>query len=406
MNHDKARYGETNTIDLHRLRQYRLNRVRAELRQRDYGGCVLTDPLNIRYATDSSNMQLWTAHNAVRYAFIATEGPVVMFDFHNCEHLSDGLGTVDEVRPGTGVYYMGAGPRLTELADRWAQELADLARQHGGGNRRLALDGGHPLAVRALEREGIEVVEAQEVMELAREVKSSEELECMRAAVAVCQQGMQLMHEHARPGMSENEVWAMLHQTNIALGGEWIETRLLASGERTNPWFQECGRRVIQKGNLVSYDTDLIGPYGYCADISRSFVCGAKPTPQQRRLYAMAYDQIHANIELLRPGLSYHELTQNSYRLPERYRANRYSVIAHGVGLCDEYPAVVYLEDQLHSGYDGVLKPGMTLCIESYMGEEGGAEGVKLEQQVLITETGVEVLSDFPFDEDLLERMI
>jgi hypothetical protein len=84
----------------------------------------------------------------------------------------------------------------------------------------------------------------------------------------------------------------------------------------------------------------------------------------------------------------------------ERYRANRYSTIAHGVGVCDEYPAVYYPEDVESTGYDGVLEAGMTICVESYIGEAGGAAGVKLEEQVLVTETGAEVLSRYPFEDD------
>jgi Xaa-Pro aminopeptidase len=349
-------------------------------------------------------MQVWVAHNAVRYVFIPTQGPIVLFDFHNCEHLSQGLGTIDEVRPGTGVYYFGAGARLQEFAARWAAEIADLLLQHGGGNRRLALDHTHHYAVAALERHGVEIFDAQQLLEQARLLKSAEELQCMRAAIGVCQQAMQRMHEEAEPGMTENAVWSLLHQTNIALGGEWIETRLLTSGERTNPWFQECGFRTIRQGDLICYDTDLIGPYGYCADLSRSFVCAARASDRQRQLYAMAYQQIHANLELLRPGMGLREFAELSYPLPQGYRNNRYSVVAHGVGLCDEYPVIVYPQDFEHGGYDDVIQPGMTLCVESYIGEDGGEQGIKLEQQVLVTGTGVEVLSDFPFDENLLGR--
>ena len=81
---------------------------------------------------------------------------------------------------------------------------------------------------------------------------------------------MAAMRQALRPGISEQALWAELHAGNIARGGEWIETRLLASGPRTNPWFQECSSRVIEAGELVGFDTDLIGPYGYCADISRT----------------------------------------------------------------------------------------------------------------------------------------
>ena len=87
---------------------------------------------------------------------------------------------------------------------------------------------------------------------------------------------------------------------------------------------------------------------------------------------------------------------------PDKYAANRYSVLAHGVGLCDEYPAIYYLADWDAKGYDGTVEANMVLCVESYIGAEGGSQGVKLEEQVLITQTGYEILSKFPFEDDLL----
>ncbi len=390
-------------VDMDRVRQHRLNRVQAELRRRDIAACVLTDPLNIRYATDSPNMQLWVTHNFARYAFVPADGPVVMFDFHNCGHRSAGLGTVDNVRHATGVYYFAAGPRLDEFADRWAAEIDDLLRACGGGNRRLGLDRAHPQAVFALGKLGIEVLDAGEPMELARVIKSPDEILCMREAIRVAEAGMYEMHTRLEPGMTENQLWSMLHQVNIAMGGEWIETRLLTSGDKTNPWFQECGFRAIQAGDLVSYDTDLIGPFGYCADISRTFLCGDKQaSDEQRRLYALAREQIAYNMDKLRPGMTFREFSEVSFDLPAEFRANRYSVVAHGVGLCDEYPHIAYVEDVGAHGYDGDILPGMTLCIESYVGAEGGREGVKLEEQVLVTDTGIEVLSQFPFEDSLL----
>jgi Xaa-Pro aminopeptidase len=385
------------------LRSYRLDRVRAQLRQRDYAGAVLYDPINVRYATGSRNMAVWTMHNAVRYCFIATEGPVVVFDFHNCGHLSAGLETVSEVRPAVAWYYFGAGSHVEERAKTWAAEIADLVKAHGGGNRRLALDHCEPEGAAALAELGIEVRNGQEVMELARSIKSAEELACMAASIAVCETAMARMREALEPGMTENELWAILNHVNAAMGGEWIETRLLASGGRTNPWFQEASERIIRPGELISFDTDMIGPYGYCADISRSYFCGpGRPSDEQRRLYGLAWEQIHHNMDLLKPGLGFRELAESAWKLPESCRPNRYSVVIHGVGLCDEYPACVYLEDFEISGYDGRLEAGMTVCVESFMGEVGGQEGVKLEQQVLITETGVELLSTYPFEDELM----
>ncbi|HEX9789425.1 MAG TPA: Xaa-Pro peptidase family protein [Kiloniellales bacterium] len=402
-----ARIAAASAVDMAAVRAYRLARVRAQLRARDYAGCVLFDPLNLRYATDSRNMAVWTLHNAARYCFVPTEGPVIVFDFHNCAHLSDGLETVDEVRPARSWYYFAAGPRVAELANAWAVEIADLVRTYGGGNRRLAIDHCDPAGAAALAREGIEVHDGQEVLEQARVIKSPEELTLMGAAIAVCETGMGAMREALRPGMSENALWSILHQVNIAMGGEWIETRLLSSGPRTNPWFQESGERIIQAGDLVSFDTDLIGPYGYCADISRTFLCGGgRASAEQQRLYRLAWEQIEYNTALLRPGLTTRELAERAFALPATCAPNRYSVVIHGVGLCDEYPHAAYAEDIDASGYDVPLLAGMTVCVESYMGEVGGGEGVKLEQQVLITETGAELLSRFPFEDALMPRQI
>src|SRR5919106_208547 len=106
----------------------------------DYAGIVVTDPTNVRYATDSANMQVWCLHNAARYAFVATEGPIILFDFHGCAHLSAHLDLVDEVRPGRGWYFFKSGERIGEHARGWAGEIADLVRAHGGGHPRLAID--------------------------------------------------------------------------------------------------------------------------------------------------------------------------------------------------------------------------------------------------------------------------
>ena len=385
--------------DMDVARRWRLERIRAELRWRDLAGIVVYDPLNVRYATDSTDMQLWCTHNAVRYAFVATEGPVILWDFHHCEHLSQHLDLIDEIRHGKAWFYYEAAQHARERAGRWAAEIADILKGCSGGNRRLAVDSINPLGVEALGGFGITVHDGQEVMEHARTVKCADEIKAMRRAVAACEAAMGEMERALTPGMTENDLWAILHAENIRRGGEWIETRLLSSGPRTNPWFQECSARVIEAGDIVAFDTDLIGPYGYCCDISRTWLAGDKrPTNEQRALYAMAEEQIAANTAMLRPGRTLRELSHAAHNLPPDYLPNRYSVLFHAVGLCDEYPSVPYPEDFDRSGYDGALEANMIVCVESYVGRHGGHEGVKLEEQVLITETGHEMLSRYPRD--------
>ena len=234
-------------------------------------------------------------------------------------------------------------------------------------------------------------------------IKTEHELRCMRRAVVACERAMAEMEEALRPGMSENDLWSILHAGNIRRGGEWIETRLLASGPRTNPWFQECSARIIEDGDLVGFDTDLIGPYGYCCDVSRTWLAGeGRPTNEQRDLYRIAADQIAHNLELVKPGVTLHELARTCKLPPADCIPNRYGVLIHGVGLCDEYPSVFHPQDMTADTFDDVIQPGMVLCVESYIGRLGGREGVKLEEQVVVTETGYERLTTYPLDERLM----
>jgi len=393
------------TPDLEMIRAYRLQRIRTQLAALDYAGIVLVDPINIRYATDSRNMQVWSLHSPLRYCFIATEGPVVLFEFMRCLHLSRHLPLIDQVRPAQPWSYLATSERVTECAAKWAAELVDLVQSQGGGNKRLAIDRCNPAGVWALERLGIEIRDGEEVMELARSIKCAEEINAMRCAIRACEAAMQVMQSKLEPGITEQQLWAYLHSENIARGGEWIETRLLTSGPRTNPWYQECSDRVIEAGDLVAFDTDLIGAYGVCVDISRTWLCGdTRPTQEQQQLYQLAYEQIGHNRNLLQAGKSFREVVEQAYALPPDYLPNRYSVLFHGVGLADEYPVLSYPEDWSSLGTDGILQPNMVVCVESYLGRVGGKEGVKLEEQILITEKGTEVLSSYPFEASLLAR--
>ena len=390
-------------VDLDVVRTYRLGRIREQLKMRDYAGIVLFDQINTRYATDATNMQIWCSHYETRCVFVPTEGPVILFDYADLPHLAEGLPTVDEYRTMPGFYYFTAGSHAEERAKKFGDQIADLVRKHGGGNRRLAVDRLSHLGTDALRAEGLEIFDGLPVTEEARAVKSPEELELMKAAIGVCEQAMHDMRDALVPGITENALWAKLHEANIRLGGEWIETRLLSSGPRTNPWFRECSMREIEAGDMVSFDTDLIGPYGYCSDISRSWLCGdGKPSDEQRRLYAAAHEQIRYNVAMLKPGMTFREVSQKAWPIPEEFLSNRYGSLIHGVGLADEYPSFKHWVDFEGKGYDGVIPEGMTLCVESFIGVAGGREGVKLEEQVLITDRGTDLLSSYPMETDWL----
>ena len=383
-------------IDFDQLRLYRLNRVKKELAKRDIGACILFDPVNIRYALDTTNMSIYNMHNLTRYCFIPVNGPVILYEYFNCEHLAKHLTLIDEIRPGITWDYFSAGDQVEDQLNKWAGEIENLMNLHCGKNKRLAIDVGNGPGILALNKIGLEILEGKEILEQARKIKSKEEIQCMKASIEVCEKGVRLMRKELKAGMTENELWAILHKTNIENGGEWIETKLLSSGPRTNPWMQESSEKIIQPNEIVSFDTDMVGPYGYCADISRAFVEGHKFNSEQKKIYQMAVEQIHYNAELIKPGLSFKEFIKKSWVLPEAYYGNRYSCMVHGIGLCDEWPMIKYPTEITDE--KGEFEKNMTITVESYVGEVGGKEGVKLEQQYLINENGLELLSRHPLE--------
>ena len=391
----KKRFRE-DEINFEKLRSYRLDRVKKELEKNNLEACILFDPVNVRYALDTLNMSIYNMHNLTRYCFISVNGPTILYEYFNCEKLSEDLNLIDEIRPAITWDYFSNGDQAEAQLKKWVDEIKDLSSAYFK-SKKIAIDVLNGPAVSALNKEGIEVVDAKLILEQARVIKSAEEIKCMRSAIDVAELGIKKMREDLKAGMTENELWSILHKTNIENYGEWIECRILSSGERTNPWMQECSNKVIQNGEIVSFDTDMVGPYGYCADISRAFVVGNKFNDEQKKLYSMAVEQIDHNSRLIKDGLSFKEFTEKSWTLPDEYYPNRYSVMVHGIGLCDEWPAIRYPRDG--GERSGIFQKNMTITVESYIGKVGGKEGVKLEQQYLIGENGLELMSHHPLED-------
>ena len=385
-----------------RAAAYRLGRLRAEAARHDCVAVLLYDPVNIYYALDVSNMNVWMFHNSSHYALIFTDGPTFDFAYKDSAHIAAGAPLVDESRVATNYIYLYGGD-VEDRAARWAGEIHDLLREHGGGRLRVAVDKCEPPGLDALRRLGIEVVEGQQITEHARAVKSPDEIELMLWSVRVCEAAIERMRRRSEPGRSEIEIWAELHHENIRYGGEYIETRLLASGTHTNPWYQQASDRVAELGEIVAVDCDMVGPYGYCADLSRSWTVGhTPPTPAQRDLYRHAVEQIEHNTALLQPGLTFEEFNERSWRIPDRFLARNYGLAFHGVGMADEWPSVPthpYWGVGTFSKPVGALEPGMVVCVESLVALDGVGESVKLETQVLVTDDGHVRLDRYPWEE-------
>jgi Xaa-Pro aminopeptidase len=393
---------EPTHIDGNALRHGRLARLRHFMVDRGYAALVLFDPYNQRYATGSRNMFGYFLRNSSRYFFVPAEGPVILFEYPQSYHVSTRLDTVAEARPSKLVWSSVSG-KDNETAMAFAAEIADLVKQHGRGETKVGLDRCSLNHALALEKNGCTVVDCQQEILAVRAVKTPEEIKCLQASMTGAEAAVAAVRDAIRPGVSEIDLFAVLYGEVIRQGGEFIETRLLTAGQRTNPWFSEASGRKLRPGELVALDTDMIGCYGYYSDFSRTFHCGpGRPTGYQKMLYQMSYDQVMHNIELVRPGLSFREIADKAWRIPDRFVEQRYTSVMHGVGMHGETPFVAHAIDFDTFGRPGVLEPGMVLSVESYVGEKGGPEGVKLEEELLVTDTGAELISRFPFEDELL----
>ncbi len=394
--------------NLQRMREFRHKRLTQHVVDRDYGGLLMFDPLNIRYATDTTNMQLWNTHNPFRAVLLCADGYMVIWDYKNAPFLADFNPLVRESRSGASMFYFSSGDKVEQGAESFVAQVSELMAEHAGTNKRLAVDKIMVPGLRALERAGFEVMEGEEVTEKSRSVKGPDEILALRCAQHACETACFEMENATREGvpmgnMSEDDIWSVLHKENIRRGGEWIETRLLASGPRTNPWFQECGPRIVQNNEIVAFDTDLVGSYGMCVDISRTWWVGDLK-PRQDMVDAMkhGHEHIMTNMDMLKPGVSFKELVHGGHQLDPNFQRLKYGCKMHGVGLCDEWPLIAYPDKYVEGAFEYELEAGMVLCVEALISPDGGDFSIKLEDQVLITEDGYENLTSYPFDPALM----
>lgn len=348
-------------LDLDGLRHARLRRVREALQANGVDAALMFDPIQMRYATGFRCYAVFQMHIPSNYLLVTVDGPVVMFAVDQVQDCAAALDTIDEVRPAISLTPFGAGARLEANLEQVARMVSDVL---GPARRRLAVGRAHVGLPETLQRCGVRVCDADLILERARSIKLPDEIRCMNASIGVAEEALFQLREAVRPGVCEFDLTAILGRVNTERGGDWLETRLLSSGDRINPWERESSGRRLRPGDLIAVDTDMVGPLGYCADLSRTFHCGpGRPTPEQRMLYDIA---------------------------------------VHGIGMSDEWPCIFQSEDASQS-YEGEVQPGMVLAVESYIGEVGGTDGVKLEEMVLVTDSATTQLTRFPYEAALLE---
>ncbi|WP_416972175.1 M24 family metallopeptidase [Streptomyces sp. 4F14] len=386
------------TIDVKALQAERLARAQAGMKAAGLAAALLFDPANVRYATCDGQFLVANLHCPYRWALVFAEHDPILWDGAEQVHLSR-LHWGGEIRTAEGFAFFGSGLHSRRVAKRAIAEVVAALQERGLREEPLGVDRVDAVAFLELAAQGIEVIDAVPVLETARAVKTPTELDVHRDNARLVDEAVAAFLHHLKPGRTENELWADLAHETFSHGALHAEARLLCSGPRTNPWMQEATHRVVQNGDLVAFDTDLVGPFGYLTDISRTYLCGDRPaTAEQREVYRAAYEFVHESIPEFVAGRSFAELGEMlGKRIPEKYRQQRYPFIAHGCGAADEYP-VITMKDH----HPGMIESGMVLSVEGYMGAVGGTEGAKFEEQIIVTEGAPELISHAPADERLL----
>ncbi|MBM3585589.1 MAG: aminopeptidase P family protein [Alphaproteobacteria bacterium] len=389
-------------IDLPALRRNRLARLQAEMKRHGIPICLFYNPGNIRYATGVDVMGVWTATTLARYCLVATQGEPILFEYMNSMHVAQKL--VRDVRPALGWQY-GSTTGLA-AAKRWAAGVKSAMAELGCKGAPLAVDKLDGFGFMALQDAGIKVTDPSPATVDSREVKTPEEVQLMILNGAIADSILADFEAAIVPGIKEYELLAVANEALFRNHGEFMFTRLIASGPNTNPWMSEAHDKIVQPGDLVGIDTDANGYEGYVLDVSRTFLCGDEGTPEQKEAYRIAYDCVNGMRELMKPDMTFAEFAHAAPKLPTAYVNGRYGAMAHQAGLEDEGPGIPYPGDK-RKGFevkipDRPIRENMIFCLECYAGKDGGLFGVKLEDQVLVTKKGAISLNTYPFDKKLL----
>jgi len=387
-------------VDLARLRRDRLARVQREMAARRIGALVLTDIVNIRYCTGVAVMPLWTAVNIAHYVVVPVTGDPVIFEYGGAEFRQRAFWP--DVRPSMFWQARVTDSDSPAKAAAWAQQIKEVLEERGLAGERIGIDVLDYNGFEALQAQGLKLIDADRTMSAARMIKLPDEIELMKRSCSVAEAALRDMEAAIHPGISENELLAVFWHRVLALGGEHCFTRLIVSGQKTNPWFHEADDKKVAAGELVAIDTDTTGPDGYVADFSRTFLCGERASAEQKKAYRVAHDFVKACTALIKPGVAFADFVARCPKLPTAYREQAYGVIVHGIGTDDESPNIPMPGDPYTEMPAGEFQENMVVAVECYAGKVGARDGVKLEDEVWVSAGGPVVLSQYPYDAKLL----
>jgi Xaa-Pro dipeptidase len=387
-------------VDYLRLHRYRLARVRQALENTDVGAMLVFDVNNIRYIT-STKIGEWERDKLSRWALLARNGEPILWDFgsaavhhklytpwlkpENCKAGLIGLrGTVD---PAFG------------LMKRHAEEIASLLREAGVANMPIGVDIVEPPMMFELQKAGLKIVDGQQIMLEAREIKSADEIALLNRAAAMVDGAYHLINEQLKPGVRENDIVANVNQFLYTHGSDDVEAVNAISGERCNPHPHNFTDRMLRPGDQAFFDI-LQSFMGYRTCYYRTFNVG-RATPVQHDAYKKAREWLDNAMERIKPGASTAHICAafpkaSEFGFPDEMAAFGLQ-FAHGLGLAlHERPIISRVVSMDHPTE---IKEGMVFAIETYCPATDGFSAARIEEEVVVTDKGCRVITLFPAEE-------
>ena len=389
-------------VDVAALRQKRVAKAQTERGKAQLDALLVWKDENVRYLTDLRPQLIAGKTTALNGALLVEGKAPILF-------CSGGeRDRVDRTMPWIAEVHTIPIIEERALIEGFIKDiLGPVLREHGLTEARLGVDEANTILMQTLTAQFPRLVieDGDTPMQQARMIKLAEEIVLLEEATAIADAVTATAVATVAEGVRECEVAAEAMRTLFRLGGEYahVMTPFVASGEHMAPPHRICSDKLIRAGDVVFID---IGANwnGYFGDVARTTICGT-PSKRQQEIFTAVYEGLQAGIAEMRPGRTNHDAAQtiikaaNKYGLGDRFLS---LFIGHGVGIGANEPP--YIGETLPGAPVYEFLPGMVFAVEPLIWIEGvrGGGGVRLEEQVLVTEDGPHVMSRAPFEEKLL----
>ena len=370
------------------LRRERLARVHEQMATNDVGALVLFAGANIRYVTGAYQGN-WKYNINIRYVVVPHDGAPVLFETAGSDLVCAKMDLPwqeDRIRPA--ITWQWAEGAVPYMADRMAQSICEVLSENHLEKERIGIDSFDMASLCALQRAGLNIVDAWPLMSRARVIKTPDEVELLKMASAIGDAAMwKIKYEWLKPGVREREIEAKVHEFMLERGCEIIYDIIVASGGNTSPYRRWATDKMIRQGDLVIVDINAVGPSGYFVDFVRCFKCASKMNQKEIDLYREVYDSMYAGMDKLRPGNTTADVAA---AFPE-YDDDKYGTVtlqqfAHSIGLT-LYEGM-WMSRAYSLKYPAEIKENMYFAIETFAGHPGLQQTTRLEENVLVTANG------------------